>query len=111
MGQLPINSKLGTHQILSFFSNMGLHYLNQISNWDAQSLLWTRWHFPEFPTHIDADLGALQAHLHGISPIKKDSEDEFHWDPSGSTYTIKVAYQYLCNNDYPMPIWSNWKAA
>lgn len=87
---------------------MGLHNLNQISTLDAQSLIWTKWQFPEVPVHLEASIAALQTHLHGIAPLKQDCKDDFHWDPSGSTYSIKAGYQTLCNMEYPAPTWSLW---
>ena len=106
MGLPPINNNQGTHHILTYLNNMGLHSLNYISTWDAQYMLWTGWQFPEVPAYLEAILAALQTHLHGIALIKQESEDEFRWDPPGSTYTIKVVYQNLCNMEYPTPIWS-----
>eukprot|EP00253_Pinus_taeda_P014551 PITA_14551 len=111
MGQQPISSKPGIDQILSFFDSIGFHYLDQISQWDTHSQTWTRWNFPAIPIDLEASFANLQAHLHSIAPIKKNNNDGFHWDPSGSNYTIKAAHQHICNNEYPMPIWSHWKIA
>ena len=64
MDQQPINNKPGIGQILSFFDNIGLHYLDQISQWDIHSQLWTRWIFSEIPVDLEASLANLQTHLH-----------------------------------------------
>jgi len=50
---------------------MGLHYLDQISQWDIHSQLWTSWIFPEIPIDLEASLANLQTHLHGSAPTKK----------------------------------------
>jgi len=44
MGQQPINRHGGVHPILSFFERTGIHYLDQISQWDPHTLLWSVLH-------------------------------------------------------------------
>lgn len=111
MGWQPITKKPGIGKILSFFDSIGLHYLDQISQWDTQSQIWTGWIFPDIPIDLEASFANLQTHFHSIAPLKKNSNDGFRWDPSGSNYTIKAAYQHICNNEYSMPIWAHWKIA
>jgi len=41
MGQQPIGSQPRTDQILSFFDSIWIYYLDQISQWDNQSQIWT----------------------------------------------------------------------
>jgi len=72
---------------------MGIHNLDQISLWDAQCQIWKGWTFPNIPIEMEASLTNLKTHLHGIAPTKRNSDDGFRWDPSGSNYIVKAAYQ------------------
>lgn len=72
MGQQPINRQARVNPILSFFERIGIHYLDQISQWDPYSLLWSSWSFPAIPNDLNASLSILQSHLHSIAPVKKN---------------------------------------
>ena len=70
LGQLPISSKPGTHQILTYLDSKGIHSLSQISKWDIHTHLWTGWHFSNIPDELLSSLENLQTQLHGIAPTK-----------------------------------------
>lgn len=108
MGEQTISNKPGSQQILSFLNSMGIHNLDQISQWDTQSQIWKGWTFPNIPIEMEASLTNLQT---GIAPTKRNSDDGFRWDPSSSNYIVKSAYQQICSNEHPMPIWTQWKIA
>ena len=111
MGHQPISNRPGTQQILSYLANKGIHNLAQISKWDTHTHIWTGWQFPDTSEELRSSLDNLQVYLHGIAPTKQNDEDCFCWDPTGTSYTVKVAYQQICNRDHPMPKWSQWKTA
>lgn len=98
MGKIPILDRPVTQRIISHYSNMGLKLLSQFSKWDDQSQNWIGWNFPKVPADLEADLGTLQYLLYRANPLKKDKIDGFHWDPSGSAFSIKAAYQQLWND-------------
>ena len=77
MGQIPIIARPSTQRTFSHYSNMGLSLLSQFSKWDDRSQIWTGWHFPKVPAHLEADLGNLQSHLYGATPLKKYNIDGF----------------------------------
>ena len=104
MGHPPLLDIPDTHHILSHFYNRGLNILSHISNWDIHSQFWTDWHFPSVPAHLEVDLCNLKNLFYGTVPLKKYGMDFFHWDPSGSAYTIKASYTHLCSDNYPSPI-------
>lgn len=109
MGNQPIINQPSTDQILLFLYNKGIHYLDQISQWDAHSQIWMGLTFPPIPIDLKEIFDNLQVHLHSISPIIKNDIDNFRWDPTTSNYTIQATDKYLCNKDYPAPTWMHVK--
>lgn len=59
MGKQPISIQLGTNQIISFFDNIGIHYLDQISQWDTHSQIWTGWTFLVIPMDLKVSFTIL----------------------------------------------------
>lgn len=43
--------------------------------------------------------------LHGVAPTLRYEEDNFRWDPLGTTYTIKAGYDALLDDFLPSPLW------
>lgn len=109
MGNQSISSQPGTDKILLFLYNKGIHYLDQISQWDTHSQICMGWTFPPIPIDLKESFDNLQVHLHSIAPIIKNGIDSFRWDPTGSNYTIQAGHQYLCNEDHLAPTWTHWK--
>ena len=109
LGHPPISNWPRTQQILSYLANKGIHTLAQISKWDLHTHLWTGWQLPDAPEELRLSLDTLQVHLHDIAPTKQNEEDCFCWDPTGTSYTVKDAYQHICNRDHPMSKWPHWK--
>lgn len=89
-----ISSQPCTDQILLFLHNKGIHFLDQISQWDINSQIWKGWNFPPIPNDLRESFDNLQTHLHIIAPIVKTGIDSFRWDPTGSSYTIQAGHQY-----------------
>lgn len=92
MGQQPISQRPGTQQALAFFSSVSIQTLAQISQWEAHSQTWIGWCFPHIPANAKISLNNLKTYLHGIAPSQCYLADELQWDPSGTIYTIKAAY-------------------
>lgn len=108
LGQQPINMHEETIPILNFFNNRGIHYLDQISNWDPQSHIWLGCSFLVIPSELNSSLCSLQSLLHSKTPIKKNEMDGFRLDLTRSNYTVQARHQYLRNNTFPMTLWNHW---
>eukprot|EP00253_Pinus_taeda_P027333 PITA_27333 len=109
MGQQPINMYQEAMPIIEFLNNRGIHHLAQISSWDPFSHIWTGWTFPEIPSKLKPNLSYLQTLLQNKAPIKKNESDGYHWDSTGTSYTVKPGHQLLCNSTFPMNLWNQWK--
>jgi len=92
LGQQPINRHEETIPILTFFNNIGIHYLDQISSWDPQSHIWLGWSFPVIPSDLKSSLSTPQSRLHSEAPVKKNERNDVRWDPSGSEYTVQAGH-------------------
>ena len=71
--------------------------------------MWVGWNFLQTPPHIFVELQNLQNNILGSTPIGHNSIDGYRWDPTGMAFSMKLAYQTICKDLLPAPIWSNWK--
>jgi len=109
MGNPPINSLPGMDPIIFYLQSKGICNLGQISQWDASTNVWMRWKFPPIPHHLKGNFDSFCNHLHSIAPTFKNDKDEFRWDPTGTSYSIKAGYDYLSSKEHPAPAWIHWK--
>lgn len=109
MGLLPTNSVEEAIPIIHYLHSKGIQRLDQISKWDEESGAWLSWEFPDIPPHLGSSLQALIKNLQNRAPIKKGALDGLRWDPTGSGYTIKSGYQFICNSTYQSPVWNQWR--
>eukprot|EP00253_Pinus_taeda_P031705 PITA_31705 len=111
LGQTPIGSNAEVTPAISWLTDNDIWSLAQISQWESHSQAWADWKFPSYPRELEPSIAALKNHLHSKAPTQRGKQDGFKWDPTGTQYTVKAGYQYLCNNTFPQAIWSQWKLA
>eukprot|EP00253_Pinus_taeda_P036032 PITA_36032 len=109
MGLPPLNTIDEAIPIIHHLNCKDIQRLDQISKWDLNSGAWIGWEFPATPPVLDSSLKVLQNNLQNRAPIKKGAADGSRWDPTGSSYTVKSGYQYICNDTYQNPIWNHWQ--
>eukprot|EP00253_Pinus_taeda_P003328 PITA_03328 len=109
MGLPPLNSFDEAIPIIHHLNCKGIQKLHQISKWDDNTGAWIGWDFPPIPPVLEPSLKILQNNLQNRAPIKKGAADGFRWDPTGSNYSIKSGYQYICNDIHQTPTWIHWR--
>lgn len=76
-------------------------------HWEQNS--WTTWRVQSLLDKPKNQLEELKLLLVGASPINKESQDNYIWDPNGGKFTVKLGYNFLQNyNNYEN--WNLWIA-
>lgn len=109
LGQQPIGSKTEAIPAIKWLNDKGIMHLSQISKWDTHTHAWTGWKFPDPPRVLEASFNALKQLLHSKALVQEGTLDGYRWDPTGTQYTVKAGYQFLCDSTFQLELWNHWK--
>lgn len=106
MGKEPLNLLMGHEDIQNWMKSRGFTTLYSISSWENRN--WQEWYIPSIPQNLKGQWDSLPHHLKGVAPTSMEEEDTFVWDPSGGSYTVKIGYTTL-QEEQNQQDWAPWK--
>ena len=108
MGKDPLQDHPEMDGIQEWMRGKGFNTLHSISLWNQKE--WKEWKRPAIRANMEGQWNKLKQHLKGASPIHRDEEDNYLWDPSNGQYTVKTGYKILQDQTNQQE-WEPWKIA
>lgn len=108
MGTTPLNQYQNLRGLKDWLEEKGTTSLYSISEWEQN--IWIAWRVQFLLDRLKNQWKELKHLLARVSPINKESQDSYIWDPIRGKFTVKLGYNFM-KKYHNYEYWNLWTAA